>query len=100
MEGTKQPILEIDPKGDVILELTWPDGKQGLLVSSKAMSLASPVFDTLFSSFFSEGPRNQPASEIPVVPLPQDDAEAFTIVCKWSTTGPMKSPRTSRQTAW
>ncbi|MCJ1432888.1 hypothetical protein MMC27_002246 [Xylographa pallens] len=82
MEETKQPIIEIDPRGDVILELTWPDGKIGLLVSSKAMSLASTVFDTLFNSSFNEGLQRQTASKKLIIPLPQDDAEAFTIVCQ------------------
>ncbi|MCJ1290939.1 hypothetical protein MMC34_002481 [Xylographa carneopallida] len=83
MEGETQPAVEIDPRGDVILEFTNPDGKKAsLLVSSKVMSLASPVFDNMFNSSFSECYQNHAAGKILIVLLPQDDAEAFTIICK------------------
>ncbi|MCJ1388417.1 hypothetical protein MMC18_001264 [Xylographa bjoerkii] len=82
MENERRPTIKIDPKGDVILDLTSQEGKTGLLVSSKVLSLVSSVFDTMLNSSFKESLHNQPADKIPIVPLPEDDAEAFTILCK------------------
>lgn len=51
------PIEELDSNGDVILVVTGesPQSTRKLLVSSKALALASPVFAALFSRKFSEG---------------------------------------------
>jgi hypothetical protein len=74
--------INVDPNGDVILELSSPDGKKNLLVSSRVLSLASPVFRAMFASRFKEGLSNHSIPECPhVIHLPEDDAEAFTILC-------------------
>jgi hypothetical protein len=76
-------LVEIDPDGDVILEFTRSDGTTHLLVSSRVLSLASPVFARMFRSQFKEGlTRNQSSSgSLPIIPLPEDNEEAFKIIC-------------------
>ena len=44
-------ITKIDPNGDLILEV----GDRSLLVSSKVLSIASPVFRTMLGPNFKEG---------------------------------------------
>ena len=74
-------MINVDPNGDIILEVSCPDGKKRLLVSSKVLTLASPVFAAMFSSGFKESLSNQATSGKPPIPLPDDNAEAFTILC-------------------
>lgn len=65
----------IDPEGDVILIC----GKTEFQVSSKVLSLASPVFKALFSPSFAEGqPTSSKASRIQ---LHDDDAESMLFMC-------------------
>ena len=82
MEEVEHPIVKIDPKGDVILELTSPQGKRRLLVSSKVLSLVSSVFDSMFNSSSKDILHNQPARRGFILLLPEDDAEALTTLCK------------------
>ena len=75
-------FVSIDPDGDITLELSRSGGKTHLRVSSKVLSLASPVFARMFKSQFVEGLNNHQKSASPVViPLPDDDEEAFTVIC-------------------
>lgn len=68
-------IDAIDPDGDVILVC----GKTEFQVSSKVLSLASPVFKALFSPHFAEG---QPtSSKVSRVQLRDDDAESLHFMC-------------------
>jgi hypothetical protein len=67
----------IATKGDVILQLGKVgvgDGVRNVLVSSVVLSLASPVFATMFDGRFSEGQSLSPASPR-TVPLSDDDPE-------------------------
>jgi hypothetical protein len=75
-------LVTIDPNGDIILELSRLDGKVHLLVSSSCLILASPVFATMLSSPFKEGTSNHSGSgnRSPIL-LPEDDPEAFTLLC-------------------
>lgn len=103
VEGSTTSVIEIDGDGDVVFELSSPkpaDGKTHLLVSSKALSLVSPVLEKLFAwetpalqgkiSSASENlatlvPENRPTrkSRTPlVIALPEDDTETFTLLCK------------------
>jgi hypothetical protein len=80
---TEEALVIIDAAGDVLLEL--PDGARGkarLRVSSKALSLASPVLDRMFQSRFREGLATARLSpEMPVVTLPEDDVEVMAVLC-------------------
>lgn len=68
-------INVIDPEGDVILIC----GEIEFQVSSKVLSLASPVFKALFGPCFAEGqPTSRKASRIQ---LPDDDAESMRFMC-------------------
>ena len=92
------PIKTIDPNGDVVLVLnttsndTATQPKQGsetpadkskelrLVVSSKQLMLASPVFMKMLSNTnFKEGKTLQDEGKVEI-PLPDDDAEAFQII--------------------
>jgi hypothetical protein len=78
-----ESLITIDADGDVILELVDKDGDVRLLVSPKVLRLVSPVFATMFKSRFKEGLDNARLSpeEPIVISLPEDDAEALTILC-------------------
>ena len=67
----------LDPDGEVIFKLA--DGSE-VQVSSRSLSLASPVFRTMFSSKFAEGCAVTSASACNV-PLPEDDPSAVTLLC-------------------
>ena len=69
---------EIDPEGDLYLEV----GTLLLLVSSKILSLASPVFDKMLNSRFKEGLINQQDWGKPRIVLPADDEKGIELVCR------------------
>ena len=73
-------MINIDPSGNVILEVLYPDGQKRLLVSSKVLTLVSPVFAAILKSSFREGLSHYPTSAVSI-PLPDDDAEAFIVLC-------------------
>lgn len=68
--------LKIDQEGDIYLDL---DGYR-LLVSAKALSLASTVFKSMFDPRFAEGTRISQANPGCVL-LPEDNAEAMIALC-------------------
>lgn len=84
LDGTKASsspsVMDVDPHGDVFL-LLGPSESLSLRVSSKALSLASPVFAALFSPRFSEGQPLSSSLEVRKVPLPEDDPDAMTQIC-------------------
>lgn len=80
-EKDEASVIEIDPNGDTILELSGLNGKISLLVSSKVLTLASPVFSRMFNSRFKESSSKSSTSEIATIPLPDDNAEIFLILC-------------------
>ena len=79
---------DADPAGDVLLVLeTDEDGiltQSPIRVSSKVLSLASPVFAKMLSPKFAEGQalRNATSLETPPISLPDDDPEAMIWLCK------------------
>ncbi|KFY21379.1 hypothetical protein V493_07453 [Pseudogymnoascus sp. VKM F-4281 (FW-2241)] len=99
------PRVEIDPDGDVLLCLFQTQSLEGttdentggkkkrireLVVSSKVLSLASPVFKAMFCGNFKESielavkkTSLEPTSLEPYgISLPEDDADATTILCR------------------
>lgn len=65
----------IDPEGDVVLIC----GETEFQVSSKVLTLASPVFRALFGPSFAEG---QPgSSKVSRIRLYDDDAESMRVMC-------------------
>ncbi|MCJ1396601.1 hypothetical protein MMC18_009492 [Xylographa bjoerkii] len=69
--------LQIDQEGDVTLQLADNSEVQ---VSSKVLSLASPVFKAMFSSKFAEGSRLKQGGSCRVH-LPDDSPEAIKLLC-------------------
>lgn len=66
----------VDPDHDMVLRLNGYD----LLVSSKVLSLASPVFEAMFKPHFKKGIEHYLQLEEPlIIPLPEDDLEATTL---------------------
>ena len=70
-----------DPKCDLVLEVTGQEGAIDLCVSSKALSLASSVFDKMLSSRFKEGISQIEGSGRKRIPLPEDDGDALLSIC-------------------
>ena len=53
--GVKADLERFDPEGNVLFNLN--DGAQKFVVSSKILTLASPVFKALFAPHFFEGAK-------------------------------------------
>lgn len=78
-------IIEIDPEGDVQLQLSSGEDENRetlvLIVTSKTLTLASPVFNKMLNSSFKEGIAKTTEGKV-AIPLPEDDSEAMTIICR------------------
>jgi hypothetical protein len=75
-----EKMVQIDSNGDVLFIVSCDKLTARLLVSSKVLSLASPVFAAMFSPRFKEGSSLN--SDCPSeVPLPEADPEAMTLLC-------------------
>lgn len=92
------PLEDADQAGDLLLELeTDTDGRltqSSVRVSSKVLSLASPVFAAMLNPKFAEGQAllNATSPDTPSISLPDDDSEAVVWLCKALST----SRKTSR----
>ena len=97
-------VVEIDPDGDIIFELSSDQAttmKTHLLISSKVFTLVSPVLGKMFEWEFRGAQQQQQSSDYPssppsgdkgkllkqqrrpsVIPLPEDDMEAFILLAK------------------
>ena len=80
---------DIDPAGDLLLVLEndedgWTQTQLSIRVSSKVLSLASPVFAAILSPKFAEGQALLKATspETPSISLPDDNSEAVIWLCK------------------
>ena len=72
--------INIDLRGDVILEVGPPGARRNLLVSSSALSLGSPVFAAMLNSTFKEA--TVPADGSPrTLQFPEDNPRAVTTLC-------------------
>jgi len=74
--------VDVDPRGDVFLEMGGPNGMTRLRVSSKVLSLASTVFDTMFTSSFLESLQHRGSDGQSYIPLPEDDKDAMLTICE------------------
>ena len=73
--STAKKRFAIDTDGDVVLRLSGAD----LRVSSKALSLASKVFQAMLSPRYAEGSTIR--NGIITVDMPEDDKEAMVTLC-------------------
>ncbi|KAL8957123.1 MAG: hypothetical protein Q9183_006142, partial [Haloplaca sp. 2 TL-2023] len=71
-----QQLDHVDPDGDVDIILGKPGMLSSVRVSSKILSVVSPVFKRMFSPYFAEG-QNLSASSPEKVHLPADYPEAM-----------------------
>lgn len=75
-------MVELDASGDVIIELSSQSSeKTHLLVSSKVLTLLSPVLGKMLE-WENRARAGSGKSEIAVIPLPDDDEKVFTIICQ------------------
>ncbi|KAI9040724.1 BTB/POZ domain-containing protein [Aspergillus affinis] len=74
-------LQEFDPNGDVIFVVGegMLEKERKFLVSSRVLSLASPVFAKLFSESFSEGIELKKGT-CPELSLPEDDPQAMETI--------------------
>lgn len=79
---TQDAKTDADPAGDLVLVIGSGDNQRSVRVSSKVLSLASPVLAAMFSPRrFSEGTALS-SSNPPNIYLPEDDPEAVTRFCQ------------------
>ncbi|OIW27011.1 hypothetical protein CONLIGDRAFT_672449 [Coniochaeta ligniaria NRRL 30616] len=76
-------VETLDSEGDVVLAIEKPDSEtqEKFLVSSRVLSLASPVFRRMFSPSFTEG-RQVRNGDVPCISLEEDDAEAMRTILR------------------
>lgn len=80
MESSEQ-VVDADPNGDVSLLIGDPSNANTLRVSSKALSLASPVLAALVSPKYAEGMALSSSTDVRQIALPDDDPEALILIC-------------------
>lgn len=66
----------VNEDGDILVQTS----SQELLVSSKILTLASPVFKTMFNSKFLEGSAIRSVQNPLELPLPDDDPDALAVL--------------------
>lgn len=73
-----------DPDGDLQLVIGTEDQQRSIRVSSKVLSLASPVLAAMFSPKFAEGRALSELNPVavPTVNFPDDDPEAMVWLCE------------------
>ena len=82
MASPQQPKgLFADPEGDVRFVFGDSGNENGLRVSSKVLSIASPVLKALFSPKYAEGAALCGSQDVLEILLPDDDPEAMTLMC-------------------
>lgn len=81
LEGKKKHFcINIDPRGDVTLDVGPPGHKRRLRVSSNVLSLGSPVLAAMLNSTFIEGTVPTDGSTR-TISLLEDDPRAVTTLC-------------------
>ena len=77
--------LDVDPAGDLVLKLGPVDEPFLIRVSSKVLSLASPVFAAMLSPRFAEGQALEDSKgrvdSTTTIALPEDDFSAMSLIC-------------------
>ncbi|KAH0491868.1 hypothetical protein TgHK011_003271 [Trichoderma gracile] len=71
--------VQLDPEGDAVLSINSSGVNNRYLVSSRVLSLASPVFSKLFGPNFKEGQETR-RGDCPCISLEEDDPEAMGLI--------------------
>ncbi|KAK1244403.1 hypothetical protein MKX07_003202 [Trichoderma sp. CBMAI-0711] len=71
--------VQLDPEGDAVLSIKGSGGNKSYLVSSRVLSLASPVFSKMFSPNFKEGIQTR-RGDRPCISLGEDDPKAIGLI--------------------
>ena len=78
--------FDVDPGGDLVLKLGPVDEPILIRVSSKVLSLASPVFAAMLSPRFAEGQALDDikgmVDSTTTIDLPDDNPNAMSVICK------------------
>ena len=79
--------IDVDPAGDVVLMVGYKmtgdeDDETWLRVSSKVLSLASPVFAAMVSPKWSDSANKASSSEPQYIALPEDDPSPMEWICQ------------------
>lgn len=72
----------VDPAGDLSLSVGTDEKQMSILVSSKVLSLASPVLAAMFGPNFAEGKAILNEGRPVNIGLPDDDPEAMLWICE------------------
>jgi len=73
---------DIDPAGDLVLLVGVDEDSKLLRVSSRVLTLASPVLSALLSPRFKEGNSLAGSTGLPQIPFPEDNPEAMEWLCQ------------------
>ncbi|KAL7818375.1 hypothetical protein V8C26DRAFT_397482 [Trichoderma gracile] len=73
--------VQLDPEGDAVLSINSSGGNKRYLVSSRVLSLASPVFSKLFGPNFKEGQATR-RGDCPCISLEEDNPEAMGLILR------------------
>lgn len=73
---------DIDPAGDLVLLVGVDEDSKLLRVSSRVLTLASPVLSALLSPRFKEGNSLSDSTGVPQIPFPEDNPEAMEWLCQ------------------
>lgn len=76
------PQHEADPAGDLVLSIGLNEDRQFIRVSSKVLTLASPVFSALLSPKLTEGCSLAGSTEFPHISFLEDNPEAIIWLCQ------------------
>ncbi len=84
---------ELDPKGDIVLELAGELGPCQLLVSSRVLEMSCPFFKKMLqSNGFSEGIEQPNVQHPPVKQLREDHVGIFLMICRVLHYLPVRPP--------
>ena len=74
-------VVQLDPEGDATLVINGSGGTEQYRISSRVLSLASPVFSKMFGPYFKEGIEIR-SGDHPCINLEEDDPTAMAIILR------------------
>ena len=77
----RSKAVQLDPEGDATLIINRSGGTEQYRISSRVLSLASPVFSKMFGPNFKEGIEIR-SGDHPCINLKEDDPKAMAIILR------------------